>query len=305
MSSINKHILTVHLDIEPLRQVPQPAAYLEDVETSNATSLPPLLMLHGFMGTKACWLPLIEQLKSSRFQDSAWERRCISLDLMGFGESGKPAIRYDIAKEVAFVRCVVEALKLDPCYIIGHSFGGWVASAYALQYPNAVKGLILAAPAGIRDDSFCGRYDHLRPLLWPTPVVDWALRLAKPFANTTDKRATLDRISWFRQELMSQPAARSFLLDRMRPEDAIDTVEKEIHRLRVPTLVITGDGDETIPLWHSETYAKEIPAAQIAIIPGASHALPQNHASEMAELILQFLASSIQSFPALNHDISV
>jgi pimeloyl-ACP methyl ester carboxylesterase len=243
----------------------------------------PLLMLHGFLGEKTCWLPLIELLQS--------QFRCISLDMLGFGESSKPEITYDVAVEVAFVRQVVEQLNIDPCCIIGHSFGGWVASAYALKYPNSVSGLILAAPAGIRDDSFCGQYDALRPLLWETPAVDWALQLAKPLASLAGKSSQLQQISEWRRELMSQPVARSFLMSRMRPEDAVDTVEKDIHKLQVPTLVITGDADETIPLWHSETYAREIPGAKLVIIPSATHALPQTQASAMANSIGQFLGN--------------
>lgn len=280
LSPLNqKHFLTVSLTFDQLDRTPQTAAYLE------VGSGIPVLMLHGFMGDSTCWQPLMEKLQS--------HCHCISLDLMGFGQSTKPMIRYNIAKEVAFVRQVVEALHLEPCYILGHSFGGWVATAYALQYPNAVRGLILAAAAGIRDDSFCGRYDHLRPLLWPTPVVDWVLKFASPLARLTQQQATLEKISWFRQELMAQPAARSFLLDRMRPEDAIDTVEKQIHRLRLPTLVVTGDRDETIPLWHSQTYGSEIPTAEFALIPEADHALPQNYSAEMSALILPFLNPSL------------
>ena len=70
------------------------------------------------------------------------------------------------------MRQVVEQLNIEPSWIIGHSFGSWVASAYSLKYPNAVSSLVLAAPAGIRDDSFCGEYDALRPLLWETSAVD-------------------------------------------------------------------------------------------------------------------------------------
>jgi len=77
--------------------------------------------------------------------------------MLGFGDSRQPEIRYDVAAEVAFVRQVVEQLNIEPCCIIGHSFGGWVASAYSLKYPNAVSSLVLAAPAGIRDESFCGQ----------------------------------------------------------------------------------------------------------------------------------------------------
>nr|WP_228057048.1 alpha/beta hydrolase [Tychonema sp. LEGE 07203] len=239
------------------------------------------MLLHGFFGEKTCWLPLIEILQS--------QFRCISLDMLGFGESSKPQIQYGVAVEVAFVRQVIEQLNIEPCSIIGHSFGGWVASAYALKYPNSVSSLILAAPAGIRDDSFCGQYDALRPLLWQTPVVDWALQLAKPFARLAGKSDQLQEISGWRRELMSQPVARSFLMSRMRPEDAVDTVEKEIHKLQIPTLVIAAGSDETIPLWHCQTYANEIPGAELAIIPNANHGLPQTQPQVMAKLIGKFL----------------
>lgn len=265
-----KKILQVQLDFDGLNTVP--AAYLEVGEGT------PLLMLHGFMGEASCWLPLINQLKSNF--------RCIGLDLLGFGQSARPLIRYDIAKEVAFLRQVVEALNLDSFYLLGHSFGGWVSAAYALQYP--VEGLILAAPAGIRDDSFAGRYDHLRPILWETPVIDWGLELVKPIAHLLGQERTIGQIAWMRRELNTQPAARSFLVDRLRPEDAIDTVEKEIHRLTVPTLVITGEQDETIPLWHSETYANEILNAKLVVLPNADHSLPQKFAPELATQIKQW-----------------
>jgi len=253
----------------------QTAAYL-DIGCGR-----PLLMLHGFFGEKTCWLPLIELLQS--------QFRCISLDMLGFGDSSKPEIRYDVAVEVAFVRQVVEQLNIEPCCILGHSFGGWVASAYSLKYPNSVSSLVLAAPAGIRDDSFCGQYDALRPLLWETPAVDWALQLAKPFASLAGKSEKLQEISGWRRELMSQPVARSFLMSRMRPEDAVDTVEKEIHQLQIPTLVIAADSDETIPLWHCQTYTNEIPGAELAIIPNSTHGLPQTQAQIMAKLISKFL----------------
>ncbi|MEG4288963.1 alpha/beta fold hydrolase [Microcoleus sp. C2C3] len=172
----HKHTLSTFVN-----STSQTAAYL------NIGCGRPLLMLHGFFGEKTCWLPLIELLQS--------QLRCISLDMLGFGDSSKPEIRYDVAVEVAFVRQVVEQLNIEPCCIIGHSFGGPVASAYSLKYPNSVSSLVLAAPAGIRDDSFCGQYDALRPLLWETPGMDWALQLAKPFASLAGKSEKLQQTS--------------------------------------------------------------------------------------------------------------
>ena len=125
-----------------------------------------------------------------------------------------------------------------------------MASAYSLKYPNSVSSLVLAAPGGIRDDSFCDQdqYDALRPLLWETPAVDWALQLAKPFASLGGKSEKFQETSGWRRELMSQPVARSFFMSQMQPEGAVDTVEKEIQQLQIPTLVIAADSDQTIPL---------------------------------------------------------
>ncbi|MEG4391545.1 alpha/beta hydrolase [Microcoleus sp. BROC3] len=75
----------------------------------------------------------------------------------------------------------------------------------------------------------------------------------------------------------------------MRPEDAVDTVEKQIYKLQIPTLVIAADSDETIPLSHCQTYANEIPGAELAIIPNSAHGLPQTQAQIMAKLICKFL----------------
>lgn len=274
-------VLSIAMELEPGQRTQQPAAYLAMGEG------PPLLMLHGFLGDRSCWIPTMEKL-SSHF-------RCIALDLLGFGESGKPAIRYDIAKEIQFVHQVIEHLSLDPCYILGHSFGGWVAAAYAIAYPQAVKGLFLAAPAGIRDDEFCGRYNHLRPLLWPHPVVDWVLAGLRPIAGLINQQKAMTTISWARKELQAQPAARSFLLDRLRPEDAVDTVEQVIHQIQAPTVVIAGDCDDTIPLWHCQTYASRIPKAQLIRLPEAGHNLPQAHSASIAEFIQNF----VRDFPSM------
>lgn len=251
----------------------------------------PLLFLHGFMGTHANWMPLAQAL-SDRF-------RCISPDLLGFGQSSKPDITYDIATEVAFVNEFVETLGIasEPFAIAGHSFGGWVASAYGLAHPERLSHLILCGPAGIRDDEFCGRYTFMRPLVWPIPVIDWALAIARWGAKPFGKQDAVEWLSWVRRELMAQPVARQFLLSRDRPEDAIDTVENSIHALSVPTLVLAGERDETIPLWHCETYRDRIPDAQLEILAEASHALPMDHWQEMLPFVMDFLGEERSTMP--------
>jgi pimeloyl-ACP methyl ester carboxylesterase len=78
------------------------------------------------------------------------------------------------------------------------------------------------------------------------------------------------------------------MCDRLNPEDAVDTVENEIYGITAPTLVIAGEIDRHIPLWHSQTYAQKIPQGYLEIIKGADHDLVETHSTEIAHLIQQY-----------------
>ncbi len=244
---------------------------------------PTLLFLHGFLGSAMVWDPLLAALRD-RF-------RCVALDLLGFGASSQPDLRYTIHHQVAFVREAIAALDLGTVTLVGHSYGGWAAAAYAIAAATGeappLRSLVLVAPAGIRDDSFVGRYTHLRPLLWETPLVDATLAALLPIAALMGQRQALAQIRRTRATLRAQPVAKSFLRDRLRPEDAIDTVENDIHRIAVPTLILSGDRDTTIPLWHCQTYADRIPAATLRVLP-AGHDLISTHHHDLAGAIAGF-----------------
>ena len=259
------------------------AAYLE----CGAKDRPVLLFLHGFLGECSLWFPLMERL-ADRY-------RCIALDLLGFGGSSKPKLKYTIWHQTAFVGEFITTLALTNVTLIGHSYGGWTSSALAIEQANTslLSHLVLIAPAGIRDDSFVGRYNYMRPILWESPVVDWVLAGLKPIARVTGQKKTYDQVAMARREFGKQPVAKSFIVDRLRPEDAIDTVEKEIHKISVPTLVIAGAQDTTIPLWHCETYGQGVPGATFEVLPEADHDLIRTECDLISEIIASFLAHSL------------
>ncbi|MEM9264660.1 MAG: alpha/beta hydrolase [Cyanobacteria bacterium P01_F01_bin.13] len=261
------------------------AAYLDMGEPDKTV----LLLLHGFLGESSLWLSLMQILST--------QYRCIALDMLGFGESSKPKLKYTIWHQTAFLREFITALDLSNVTLIGHSYGGWASSAFAIEQADdgnlsILSNLVLIAPAGIRDDSFVGRYNYMRPILWETPVVDWVLSGLKPIAKVTGQQKTYDQVAMARREFGKQPVAKSFIVDRLRPEDAIDTVEKTIHKIAVPTLVIAGDQDTTIPLWHCETYGQRVPNARFEVLPEADHDLIRTDCDLIATLINQFLQSS-------------
>ena len=245
----------------------------------------PVILLHGFFGDAWTLDPIAKGLSEKYC--------CISLELLGFGDSSKPDIRYLIGDHVEFLRGFMAAKQITEFYLLGYSYGAWVAAAYAATIDDKLRiipqfnGMILLAPAGIRDDTFVGRYNFLKPLLWQTPIVDLVLNAIAPVAKLL-KYEYFNTIRAARIAISTQPAARSFLIDRLNPEDAVDTVENDIDRITIPTLVIAGEIDGTIPLWHSQTYADKIPQASLVVIDGADHDLVQTHADQVTRSILEY-----------------
>ena len=263
------------------------AAYidLKPPDEWAAQGSPVLLFLHGFLGESSLWQSLMERLPNPY--------RCIALDLLGFGGSSKPKLKYTIWHQTAFLSEFIDALQLQNVILIGHSYGGWTSAAFAIEQANmassVITNLVLIAPAGIRDDSFVGRYNYMRPVLWETPVIDWVLSGLKPLAKVTGQQKTYEQVAMARREFGKQPVAKSFIVDRLRPEDAIDTVEKDIHKISVPTLVIAGAQDTTIPLWHCETYGQGVSGAQFEVLPEADHDLIRTDCDSIAHLIKIFI----------------
>jgi pimeloyl-ACP methyl ester carboxylesterase len=258
----------------------------------------PVILLHGFLGDSANWQGVMAEISRMIALDNDSAIDLIALDLLGFGASSKPPVAYTVAQEVAFLRAVLQQLGLESCILVGHSFGGWVSAAYTIAYPDQVSALCLVAPAGIRDDSFCGRYNWMRPVLWQTPIVDALLWCLKPVAILFRQTKMLELVCWARRELNRQPAARSFLVDRLRPEDAIDTVEKHISVITTPTLILAAEDDDTIPAWHCETYAQQISGAELMVIPEAGHGLPQNNPTAIAHSLIKFIHRLRSGFPS-------
>eukprot|EP00054_Salpingoeca_dolichothecata_P018053 m.110200 g.110200 ORF g.110200 m.110200 type:complete len:669 (-) comp22708_c0_seq2:105-2111(-) len=104
---------------------------------------PPLLMLHGMGGGIGLWSKNIDGL-AEHFQ-------IFAIDTIGFGRSSR--IHFGDGPDIE--RCLVDAIELwrkahdiEHFYLLGHSFGGFQASLYALEHPKRVKRLFLVDPWG-------------------------------------------------------------------------------------------------------------------------------------------------------------
>lgn len=101
---------------------------------------PVIILLHGLASSSANWEPLIPLLKE--------KYHCISIDLVGFGDSPKPQwYQYNIDDHIRCIRRTIASLGLsEPFILVGHSMGSLLATRYARVLPKHVSRLVLLSP---------------------------------------------------------------------------------------------------------------------------------------------------------------
>ncbi|XP_010864002.1 (Lyso)-N-acylphosphatidylethanolamine lipase-like isoform X1 [Esox lucius] len=106
----------------------------------------PLVMVHGFGGGVGLWIRNLDPLCHSR--------PLFVFDLLGFGRSSRPHFPMDPAlaeeQSVSSIEHWRHALAIDRMILLGHSLGGYLATSYAIQYPERVSHLILVDPWGFQ-----------------------------------------------------------------------------------------------------------------------------------------------------------
>jgi 3-oxoadipate enol-lactonase len=96
---------------------------------------PPVVLVHGLGGTSAAiWKHVAGEL--------ARDFDVVTYDLRGTGSSGRPPGPYSLDDFVGDLRTLAEELELDRPALVGHSFGGTIALAYAARYPDDIAAVV-------------------------------------------------------------------------------------------------------------------------------------------------------------------
>ena len=88
----------------------------------------PVILIHGLGADSRHWAANIDPL-SQNF-------RVIAIDMIGYGQSDKPVIRYTAANFADYLRGFMQALKIPKASLVGNSLGGWVSLDLAIRHPR-------------------------------------------------------------------------------------------------------------------------------------------------------------------------
>jgi len=242
---------------------------------------PPLVILHGLLGSARNWTAIAKQLGESA--------RVFALDLRNHGRSpwaeamGLNAMAGDVA---AFI----ERHELRPATVVGHSLGGKVAMRLALTRPSLVDRLVVVdvAPVAYRH-SFGGYIEALQR-------VD---------LSVLRRRSEADQAL---QGAIPEPGIRSFLLQNLVQSDAGFSWRINLAALadnmsglmgfpveaaaafRGPTLFLAGGRSDYIGPEHDALIAQLFPQARHAVIEDAGHWVHAERPAEFLDQLHRFLA---------------
>ncbi|MCP6757397.1 MAG: alpha/beta hydrolase [Fischerella sp. CENA71] len=241
----------------------------------------PVVFLHGAWNDSSEWVAVMEML--------SFGFHCFAPDLFGFGESDYPNIHYSIDLQVECLAEFLNALKLERVYLVGHSLGGWIATSYALKYPEQVYGLVLLAPEGVETEALNKNCQKLQGLMKRPLWIFKILRILRPLTKILGLDTKIQQ-DWQQQQLMLQnPTGSELLFLRQLPEIRAELVQDKLDFVTVPILILQGGKDSPDALAKSNNYAKTIPQANLKIIDHVGQNLPEKCAAIVAGEIRDFI----------------
>lgn len=250
----------------------------------------PVLLLHGFPDSSQLWRHQIPALTGAGM-------RAIAPDLRGFGQSDRPeAVEdYAIARSVADVVAVLDALGVERAHVVGHDWGAGLAWAFAAFVPSRVDRLVVMSvghPNAIRQPSIEQREKAWYQLLFLFTDVaealiqrdDWKL-FRQMLGDAVDRERYIDDLSrpgaltaalnWYRAN--ATPAQE---LGRTRPFPAVN----------VPTMGIWSTGDHYLLEEGMAGSAHHVTGPwRYERVEGAGHWLQLDAPDRVNELLLDFL----------------
>jgi pimeloyl-ACP methyl ester carboxylesterase len=215
-----------------------------------ATSAPELVWAHGWGHSRASLLPLAEAMRPRA--DS------LLVDLPGFGASPLPPGPWGTEDYADAMAAWLASLPARRRVWIGHSFGCRVGVQLAARHPQAVSALVLIAAAGLPPQ----RSLATRLRRWPRRLAFRTLRAMTPEGPARDRLRERFGSSDYRNAGAMRP-----VLVKAVSED----LSEPARRIRLPVVLIHGDGDIESAPEIAERFHALIPGSRLHVLRGFDH----------------------------------
>lgn len=249
-------------------------AQLVHVETAGPRDAEAVVLLHGFGGSTYMFRHLLPALRETH--------RVVAIDLNGFGWTERPRDEeaYTRGGQARMVLGVLDALAVARAHVVGHSYGGAIASDLATRHPARVRTLVFVAGAAptypderrgalARFTAVAGVYVRAVALR------ERGVRKALLGSVADDRLVTDELVREYTRRLRVEGVERAFRgLTAPRPREP----EIDLAALRMPILMLWGSHDTLIPPAGARRTAERI-GARFELLDGVGH-LPTEEAPQ-------------------------
>lgn len=269
----NDHFLTIHDIRYHYREYPGPG---KDI-----------LLIHGFGSSTYTWEQVAPILSDAGYH--VW-----ALDMKGFGWSDKPREGdYDPVTLAREVNTWLEAMGIEQPVIVGNSLGGAIGIIMAIDHPENVDRLILIDAAGYHQKApLIIRVMNSGPGAFVTKWTfgKWLVKGNLGMVFFDRALVTNKRINAYYDRLRTEGARDAqTAVSRAILKYATDPYIEKLSVISAPTLILWGAEDQWIPVEHAYRFQKDIPGADLTVIPECGHIPQEEHPETTARLIGTFL----------------
>ena len=261
-----------------------------------AGSGPPVVLIHGMVNSSRHWEAVARRL--------ADDYTVVAPDLIGHGDSATPRGDYSLGAHAASIRDLLTAIGIDRATIVGHSLGGGVAMQFFYQFPQRTERLVLVSSGGLgaevspllRSAAVPGFAGLLAMAAHPR-VVDGIDEAGKRLYDRSPRTGVSLQAVARALRPLERAGAREAFLQTLR--SVIDVKGQRVSardRLylldSVPTLIVWGELDRTIPIEHGLATHREVPHSRFETLPRAAHFPHLESPGPLAKVLRDFLETT-------------
>lgn len=247
----------------------------------------PVVFIHGNPGSHQDYSMTVLGEAAASYRALAFDRPGHGYSERHHGKSTTVEVQADLIREA------LRKLDVEKPLLVGHSWGGSVALAMALQHEEDFSGLVLLAPAAYASGSpqwwaalpnlpVLGRLfvSVLTPLIGRRLIKD-SLRDAyhpEPVQNDYSQGAEL---------LWTRPGqVKACAHDDKSLNESLNRLSPRYAEIELPVVIVTGDSDLVLkPEEQADRLHQTIPASELICLPRTGHQIPQTHPESVGEAI--------------------